>query len=182
MDDWYYETGPNPRTYVGISDPRNTDIAGNAGFVKLLNCWVAKRRGVRVPTGPWEVATWGFRWKYEYDFSSAAGGTAAYTPATHFLGSYKANVRDLGRVNPTGGTMHKYQIDISNFSGWTSGTRLPGFAQRMRSVILGINGTSLFYDHPRNGARYTPSRGGTMQNNYSFVVTADACSATCDLP
>jgi RHS repeat-associated protein len=182
MDDWYYETGPDPRTYVGISDPRNADIAGNAGFVKLLNCWVAKRRGVRVPSGPWEVATWGFRWKYVYDFSSAAGGTAAYTPATQFLGSYKANVRDLGRVDPTGGTIHKYQIDISNVSGWTSGTRLPGWAQRMRSVILGIDGTSLFYDHPRGGARYTPSRGGNLRNNYSFVVTADACNATCVLP
>ncbi|MCX8154903.1 MAG: RHS repeat-associated core domain-containing protein [Verrucomicrobiae bacterium] len=182
MDDWYYETGPDPRTYIGISDPRNADIAGNAGFVKLLNCWIAKRRGVQVPAGSWGVAPWGFRWVYAYDFSSAAGGIAAYTPATHFLGSYRASVRDLGRVDPTGGTMHKYQIDISNVSGWTSGTRLPGWAAYMRRIILGIDGTSLFYDHPRGRARYTPSTGGTMQNNYSFVTTGDACNATCVLP
>jgi len=182
MDDWYYETRQNPRTYVGISDPRNADIAVNGGFVKLLNCWIAKRRGASVPSGPWEVTARGIGWDYAYDFSSAAGGTAAYTPATQFLGSYRASVRDLGRVDPLAGTTHKYQIEIVNSSGWTSGTRLPGFAERMRSTIFGIDGTSLFYDHPRGGARYTPSRGGTLGNNYSFQVTGDACHATCLLP
>src|SRR5690606_16212732 len=42
MDDWFYERFRS-RTYRGISDPRNADIAANVGFKKLLACWIAKK-------------------------------------------------------------------------------------------------------------------------------------------
>jgi len=86
-------------------------------------------------------------------------------------------VADLGGS----GRIHKYQIDVNNMSGWTSGTRIPGWAQTMRSFVLGIDGTSLFYNHPRGGARYKPSTGGNLDQHYSFVTAESSC-AECVLP
>jgi hypothetical protein len=46
--------------------------------------------------------------------------------ATHYtvLEEYETNVRELSWIDLTDGAMHEYQTDISNVSGWTSGTRL----------------------------------------------------------
>ncbi len=178
MDAWYYETGPNPVTFIGLSDPRNSSIASNLGFNKLLDCWIAKKRGESVSSGAWQVADWGIQWKYAYSRHEAAGGFAAYRSETEFLGTYSATVAELGRSSSS--STCRYQVHVSNRSGWTSGTRLPGLvADQLRR--FGWSGTSLFYDHVRGGARYMPSRGGNLDQKYSFVVEADCC-AKCVLP
>src|SRR5262249_4130187 len=98
LEAWYFETGPNPVILAGIADPRNADIAANIGFQRLLTCWFARNlSGAAVPPGRWVVDAAGFQWQYAYDFRSAAGGPAAYTPTPNFLGSYRANISLLRR-------------------------------------------------------------------------------------
>ena len=177
MDAWYYETGPHPVTYTGISDSRNSDIASNPGFRKLLTCWIAQKRGESVPSGAWKVDKTGIQWIYTYSRYNAAGGFEAYRSETEFLGTYAANVTALG--SSSGGKC-RYKIHAWNTSGWTSGTRLPGFvADALRS--LGWSGTSIFYNHRRGAGPYTPSRGGNLDQNYDFETEADCC-AKCVLP
>lgn len=175
MDNWYYERGPTPFTFTGIRDPRNADIAANPGFVKLLNCWLAKTvGGATVPTGRWRVDPASIQWQYTYDPHDAAGGAAAYDSSTHFLGSYTARLKMLTAA-PAPGRLCDIDVEVYNLSGWTSATRVPG---RFR----GIFGASLFTNHPRGGARYWPSTGGNYEQYYKFTVTGVPCCPTCVLP
>ena len=178
MDDWFWENRVR-RTYRGIADPRNSDIAANAGFQKLFNCVLAKRRGIRVPaSSSWSVGYSSFTWKYKFNRSEAAGQWAAYTPATAFLGSYDANLTDLGPVNAGVNTLHRFQIHVANITGWHSGSRWPTF-------LPGIGGTHIWGDHSQDDPRYGPSHqsiGGNFPNDYIFEVQGDVCNATCVLP
>ncbi|MHC4345279.1 MAG: hypothetical protein ACYSUP_11405 [Planctomycetota bacterium] len=91
LDDWYCETGSAPRTYTGIDEVHNKDIANNSGFEELLAAWVAKNFcGTKLKESDfWSVDSGDFHWEYHYP-DCHAGGRAAYTDATDFLGSYDA--------------------------------------------------------------------------------------------
>ena len=124
------------------------------------------------------METGGVQWIYTYGRFDAAGGFAAYRSETALLGSYSANITALGAASTPGRC--RYQVNAWNRSGWTSGTRLPHFvAGALRK--LGWSGTSIFYDHPRGGARYAPSRGGNLDQKFNFEMEADCC-AKCILP
>jgi hypothetical protein len=173
MDDWFWEKLPS-RTFTGLSDPRNKDIASNIGFLKLLRCVFAKKRGLSVPAGRWEVGYKGFQWQYTLTRAEAVGGEAAFTPATEFLGSYRAEVQDRGPVAAGQSTIHKVRIHVKNISDWYSATRIPGR----------FGGGSIWPSHPQHDIRYNPrqSIGGTFLNDYDFEVEEDVCNAKCELP
>ena len=178
MDDWYYEREGAHHYYRGNSDPRNVDIANNSGFQHLLNCWVANKRGAKVPTSSeWTVRNDGFWWRYgEQGFiglGGSAGGSAAYTPATHFLGSYDTAAKVIGK---RGGKL-VVSIDSYNLSHWVSGTRSEGIP------FLGSKEhPSFFTDHAQGqGPEQPSSRGGNMDQHYLFTVEVDEC-AKCVLP
>jgi RHS repeat-associated protein len=184
MDNWYYETGPDAPYFIGSSDPRNIDIMNNSGFQHLLNCWVAKRRGDTVPaSSEWEVRDDGFWWHYGYwgflGLGNSAGGSAAYTSATHFLGSYDTKITYAG----TDGSQDTLLIDVYNNSHWVSGTRTEGIPFVGWLIKkFGSGAVSLISDHPRRAGPESPSsRGGDMPQHYIFVVHADHC-AKCVLP
>jgi hypothetical protein len=188
MDNWYYEQGPNPAIYRGISDPRNADIDKHAGFVKLLKCWFAtKLYAAVVPPGPWAVGANSFTWRFAYNPTSAAGGTASYNSTGNFLGSYTAYIlsppaqeHGTGACpwcnNPKKG-MCSVTVKVKNRSSWTSATRLP-----VRFRPLNGGKVSLFKSHPRKGARYTPSTGGNLDQEYIFTTTPIPCSRTKRMP
>ena len=137
LDNWYYELPPNPIRIIGLADRRNTDIATNQGFIKLRNCWLAKTvSGAKVPVGRWIVDAVGVTWEYTYDPAEAAGGALAFTSATHFLGSYRADFTLL-TPGPAPGKLCDIDVRVTNTSGWTSATRIPG---RFRWIF----GSSLF--------------------------------------
>ena len=167
MDDWYFERGLAARTFTGINDPYNTDIAKNIGFKKLVDCWLAKD----LKDNGYKVTKTGIVWKYSLNRAKAAGGAAAYTPATEFLGSYSATLTRIKKPNG------KCDVSVfaTNLSGWTSGTRLP---KRFQGVA---GQTSLFFNHPRN-AGLAPSRGGNMTQNYIFTLKDQNCCPKCTLP
>ena len=135
-------------------------------------------------------------WHYAYPSKGGmpAGGLAAYDSATHFLGSYGGT---LTLLSGTPGKEGKclYPVVIHNTSGWTSGTRLPGFAQTLAETIkkktpawVGISGwntMSLFKNHARGRYDLYPlsgkSKGGNYDQVYRFTYEADCC-AKCVLP
>jgi len=175
MDQWYWEIPPDSMTYTGIGDPRNMDIARNAGFQKLLRCWIARKYcGTRVPTSMfWWVRDSGFFWRYYYGFGNTAGGWAAYNSTTHFLGSYTAGLTEVARAD----CKIDIRVRIDNISGWTSATRLPNFAKKRLGGLI-----SVFQDHPRGGARYSPSTGGDFPQTYLFVLRREPIENVCILP
>ena len=175
VDKWFYEIGKADVTFTGLSNSYNKDIANNIGFKKLLKCWIAKQNGHSVPTGKgWIIGTSNFLWRYRYNPFEAAGGLAAYQSETHFLGSYYAYVTNKTPSKKSGKC--KYAIRVENTSGWTSATRLPGFVSK-----FGITSPSIWTNHRRGAARYSPSTGGTMKQHYKFTVEEDCC-AKCKLP
>ena len=185
MDAWFYETGPNPAYYLGNFDPRNIDIMNNTGFQHLLNCWVAKRRGEQVPqSSEWDVRDDGFWWHYGYwgflGLNTSAGGAAAYTPATHLLGSYDTTLKFMGT---SGNNKDLIAVDVYNRSHWVSGTRtegIPFVGWLIRH--FGSGAVSLITDHERGAGPEQPSsRGGNMDQHYIFVAQVDHC-AKCVLP
>lgn len=184
MDDWYYETGPNPAYFIGDSDPRNVGIANNTGFQHLLNCWIAKRRGEQVPqSSEWEVRDDGFYWHYGYwgflGLNTSAGGAAAYDSATHLLGSYNAKLTYVG----SDGSQDTVRVEVYNRSGWVSGTRTEGIPLIGWLIRhFGSGAVSMFENHERGAGPESPSsRGGNLDQYYIFTVKADHC-AKCVLP
>jgi RHS repeat-associated protein len=113
--------------------------------------------------------------------SDGAGGVAAYTPAMHFLGGFNAKLKTVG----TDGRVAKVEVSIENFSGWESATRSGGVPGAIKGFGHFFNFTNLeksvFDDHKRDKARYTPSTGGNMKQTFLFDVNV-SCDAKCELP
>jgi hypothetical protein len=174
MDDWYWEIGLNPRIFTGISNGYNRDIAKNVGFKKLVRCWLALvNNGAKIPKGRWRVNALGIQWQYTLNRNQAAGGIAAFTPATEFLGTYSATLTVVKNANG------KCDVTVAawNISGWTSATRIPG---RFKKYF----GKSIFKNHARGagGPWPWPSRGGNMTQFYNFVLKDQECCPKCVLP
>ena len=201
LDDWYYERGSSVRQYCDGSQ-QVEDIKNNVGFRKLIDCSVAAQRGDDISRelnkcSPATSASAGsFYWHYAYPGKGkpAAGGSAAYQPVTHFLGSYGGTVtkESGGSVKPG---LCRYKIRIQNTSGWTSGTRLPNFARNIGSLLrnrlpawVGVSNwdpVSLFKNHERGRNDLYPisrhSKGGNFIQSYTFICETDCC-ASCELP
>jgi hypothetical protein len=138
----------------------------------LLSCWVYNQiLGFPVPAGKWNFGPSHFTWIYSYERGIAAGGRGSYDSFTEFVGSYRATIIHKKSM----GADWLVKVRVENTTGWTSGTRLPGFARRVLGRV------SLFVDHPRGGARYSPSKGGTMTQAYEFFTTIPKCPK-CTLP
>jgi hypothetical protein len=171
FDDWYNEAGLNPITITGISDSRNSDIAQNPGFMKMLGCYAHMLLDKTVvPTGldggSWIDTNKGqFRWHFNYDPFAAPGGLAAYTDATWFLGSYIATVNDEG-----GG---KFGISVNNVTGWASATAIP-YTNHQTTIW-----PDTFRGHG-TGTPYLPSHGGDWTEYFNFETTATCGS--CQFP
>ena len=201
MDEWYNETVLVQKEIKG-NDYLNKSIMSNTGFVKLVNCSVAAQGGSDISKeiakcSPSTSATKdGFCWHYAYPGvgNPAAEGISAYDSATHFLGSYTGKLRLLNGIPGQRGIC-KYEVTINNTSGWTSGTRLPGFAanavRKLQSwlpefmVPSNWDPVSLFKDHRQGRNDLYPisgkSKGGNYRQEFKFEYETDCC-AQCQLP
>ena len=199
IDNWYYERGPK---HFVDGDPRVEDIKNNIGFAKLVNCSVAAKAGVDVSKellkcSSATVATPNrFYWHYAYPGAGkpAAGRLAAYDSAANFLGSFGGGLLLIAGEPGKPGKC-KYKVTIKNVSGWTSATRLPGFASKigveMKTHLpawIGLSRwdpVSLFKNHGRSRHDLYPisgrSKGGNYEQTYHFIYEADCC-AKCELP
>jgi len=169
---WYYEKGPDPVTYTGFLDPRNSSLNANVGFTKLLECWAAAfYNGATPPRGRWAVTSSGFQWQYTYFRLDAAGQNAAYDSATELLGSYSVDVSPVTYF--TASQIALVQIHAYNVTGWHSGTRFP----------FGMG--YIWPDHPRGNSRCSgrgfPSTGGNLTENFIFGTTVNV-PCKCNLP
>lgn len=161
LDAWFFETGPNPVTYSGRSDPRNVSIIANTGFQDLFHRWIAGERA-ELPDGSW-LRDEGFQWRYELPPESSPGGGAAYDSATHFLGTYQAYIRRADT--------NTWRVAIRNKSHWESGTRLPDdVVTALRVIAPSMSFNSLWRDHERGQGPCPPSTGGDLHQVYRFDI------------
>jgi RHS repeat-associated protein len=168
LDDWYCETGSAPRTYTGIDEVHNKDIANNSGFEELLAAWVAKNFcGTKLKESDfWSVDSGDFHWEYHYP-DCHAGGRAAYTDATDFLGSYDAYLT----VTKNEDCLLDISVTAKNKTNWKSACK----------TVQSIGYYCSYSNHARNAGPYVPSRGGDFEQEYVFDVKDVPITWKCSL-
>ena len=169
LDDWYCEAKDTPMIIFGINDPRNADIASNSGFRELLAAWVAENYcGTKLKTSKWwSVDTIGFHWDYQFPIPHA-GGFAAYTSATNFLGSYDA----LLTVKKKEDCLLYISVMIYNETSWPSAC----------GTLDALGGSFCSYAaHDQKEGPFVPSRGGNLDQYYLFDVKGIPIAKECSL-
>jgi hypothetical protein len=163
LEDWYNEKGPSVRFFSGNSEPHIMDIVANEGFQRTMACYASGIRG-KTYNGQVEINDDNFTWSYKYRNAQASiGGMAAYTPAIHFLGSYRAHIV----ASTSHGNQVTYTVLVGNLSGWRSA---------VGEEIYGILPPSLRYliencerkHHPCAALPLFPSLGGNMKEYFQF--------------
>jgi RHS repeat-associated protein len=165
---WYYESNGNEVTYEGFGHQTVKDIADNAGFQRLLSCWVAKYSGCfeEIPEEGkhFRLEKKSFWWHYYFPDPTVPGGLAAYTDATDFLGSYTAFVE--AKKSKTHKCHVDMQVTVKNLTNWPSACKtLKFFKESWPGKFLPD-----YPSHGQGAGPYSPSRGGDFRQEFIFKV------------
>ncbi|MGB2808883.1 MAG: RHS repeat-associated core domain-containing protein [Sedimentisphaerales bacterium] len=174
LDAWYHEEPPPTVFHRGFGWATCRDIAWNAGFRALLECWVAKNYGCNhdVPERGkhFKINKHTFFWHYYYPHSSVPGGSAAYTSATNFLGSYTAQMT----VKKEGPCFLDIKVAVKNDTTWRSASRTLRMWPFPRLIPS-------YPAHERKEGPYWPSTGGRMVQRYAFRLKRVPITKNCSL-
>jgi RHS repeat-associated protein len=168
LNDWYYERESNPRYFFG-SNKYNNAIRDNSGFKVLLEAWVAEQfNAALIRDNPhYKVNRNGIFWHYYFPVTHA-GGLAAYTKATLFLGSYSADLSWSYSKNCN----VNVRARVKNETSWVSASRTLN--------LFGGKWANLENSNREDMSRTCP-HGGNFTQYYIFQVNNIPINPNCEL-